>query len=103
MFNIQQIMASVYILHSKKQNSFYIGSCKDLEERIIQHKDKKFKECFTSNQDDWEIYLEFGSLTYKQARSIENHIKKMKSKKHVENLKRYPEMIETLIRRFNII
>jgi putative endonuclease len=36
-----------------------------------------------------------------QAREIEKHLKKMKSRKYLENLKRYPEMLGKLLLRFD--
>lgn len=36
------------------------------------------------------------------ARSIESHIKRMKSKKYIESLKNYPEIVKGLISRYSI-
>ena len=69
-------MASVYILYSRSIDAFYIGSCRDLEERLPQHKDKRFSFAFTARADDWEIFLSIANLQYEQARKIESHIKK---------------------------
>jgi putative endonuclease len=90
------IMASVYILFSKKLNRFYTGSCKDLIFRIDQHLNKEFSQSFTTVVDDWELYFTIGGLSYQQARLIETHIKKMKSKIYIQNLKNYPEIVERL-------
>ena len=89
-------MASVYILHSKKLNRFYIGSCKDLSYRFDQHLNKEFKESFTAKAEDWELYLSIDELIYHQARLIEAHLKKLKSKTYIKNLSKYPEIIELL-------
>ena len=89
-------MASVYILYSKKLDRFYVGSCKDLSFRIDQHLKKEFAESFTTSAEDWELYLSIDELTYEQARLIEVHLKKMKSKTYVQNLLKYPEIIERL-------
>ena len=83
-------MASVYILFSKKLDRFYTGSCNDLSYRIEQHFNKAFAQSFTANADDWELFFFVDNLHYKQARLIENHIKKMKSKVYIQNLKKYP-------------
>lgn len=74
-------MASVYILYSKKLDRFYIGSCKDFSYRFDQHLNKEFKESFTAMAEDWELYHSIDELVYEQARSIETHLKKMKSKR----------------------
>ena len=47
---------------------------------------------YTSKADDWELFYSIDKLEYNQARKIEKHIKKMKSKKYIENLKAYNEM-----------
>ena len=89
-------MASVYILYSEKLNKFYTGSCKDLSYRIGQHLSKVFNKSFTSNAEDWEVHFSIDDLTYEQARLIEMHIKKMKSKTYIQNLKKYPEIADRL-------
>ena len=89
-------MASVYILFSKNLDRFYTGSCKDLSYRIEQHLNKDFSKSFTAKTDDWELFLFVDHLSYDQARLIEEHIKKMKSKTYIQNLKKYPEMLQKL-------
>ena len=89
-------MASVYILFSKKLDRFYIGSCKDISFRIDQHLNKDFLGSFTSAADDWELYYEINDLGYQQARLIEAHLKKMKSKVFIQNLTKYPEISDRL-------
>ncbi len=85
-------MASVYILYSKNINKYYIGSCLNLEERLEDHKNKKYTESYTSFVDDWVLFYVINDLEYTQARNIENHIKKMKSRIYIENLKKYEEI-----------
>ena len=89
-------MASVYILFSNKLNNFYIGSCKDLSYRIDQHLNKEFAGSFTARAEDWILYLSIDELQYQQARAIEEHLKRMKSKAYIQNLLKYPEIIERL-------
>ncbi len=89
-------MAYVYILYSNSINKYYTGSCKNLAARLIEHNSHKFKNSFTANAYDWEVFLAIENLAYKQSRRIENHIKKMKSKTYIQNLKKYPEMIDKL-------
>ena len=93
-------MASVYILYSKKLTRYYTGSCEDLSVRIKEHSGKKYTQSYTSKADDWELYFEIPELSYSQARRIELHIKKMKSKKYIENLKRYPDISRKLIQNY---
>ena len=63
-------MAIVYILFSIQLNKFYIGSCKDLAERIFQHANKKFTKSFTTKADDWKLYLFIKDLGYQQGSTV---------------------------------
>ena len=85
-------MATVYVLLSEVLNSYYIGSCKDLEKRIEAHNNKQYKNSYTKKAEDWKVLFRLDELSFKQARNIEKHIKKMKSRKYIENLIQYPEM-----------
>jgi putative endonuclease len=89
-------MASIYILYSKKLNRYYAGSCKDLSYRIDQHLNKEYIKSFTAKTDDWDLFFSDDGLKYEQARLIESHIKRMKSKVFIENLRKYPEIFERL-------
>ncbi len=93
-------MASVYILYSPSLNQYYIGSCKVLSERIEQHLCKEIPGAFTGKVKDWILYLSLNELKYEQARLIEKHIKKMKSRVYIENLKKYPELSEKIITKY---
>ncbi len=95
-------MASVYILYSKSIERFYTGSCFDLLDRLEQHKNKVYEKSFTAKADDWELFFSIDGLAYKQARAIEAHIKKMKKNIYIQNLKKYPEMLEKLRQRFAV-
>jgi putative endonuclease len=93
-------MAHVYILYSKNLERYYIGSCLNLENRLKAHKSKQFPDCFTAKDDSWHLFFEIPELEYKQARSIEQHIKNMKSSVYILHLSRYPEMTEKLKKRY---
>ena len=86
-------VASVYILYSKSLDRFYTGSCNDISYRTDQHLNKEHIKSFTARADDWILFWHYDDLNYKQAREIEVHIKKMKSKIYIQNLKEYPEII----------
>ena|ERR1700757_554339 len=94
-------MALVYILHSAKLNKFYTGSCANIELRLLQHKNKEFPDSFTSVSDDWQLYFSINNLDGVVARKVEAHIKSMKSKIYIENLKKHPEITEKLISKFS--
>ena len=90
-------MASLYILYSPSIDSYYVGSCNDIAERLKDHNSSRYRSSFTARARDWEVFLVIDKLGYKQSRAIESHIKRMKSRKYVENLTRYPEMVDRLV------
>ena len=92
-------MANVYILFSKSIDSYYVGSCLNLEKRVKEHNSGVYKNSFTCRAKDWLIYFNF-DVDYKLARKIENHIKKMKSRKYYKDLKSYPEIMQSLIEKY---
>ncbi len=55
--------------------------------------DKRFSFAFTTRADDWELYLSIDNLESQQARNIESHIKRMKIRKYIQNLLKYPDII----------
>ena len=85
-----------YILFSPSVKKYYIGETEDIDSRILQHNTGFFKDSYTKIADDWKLFLSIECLNRIQARKIEAHIKKMKSKKYIENLKKYPEIISKL-------
>ena len=89
------IMAVVYVLYSNSINRFYIGSCANMDKRLVEH-NTNFRSAFTSRANDWKLYYVIEDLEYQQARKIEAHIKRMKSRKYIENLKTYPEITTNL-------
>ena len=88
-------MACVYILYSRALDRFYIGSCKEFNSRLSQHLNKVHKG-FTARADDWEPYVVIEDLGHTQARKMEKHIKRMKSRTYVENLRKYSELVDKL-------
>ena len=85
-------MYTVYILYSAKLNRFYVGSTSDLNERMQFHMSAASNK-FTAKAKDWDIFLNFSCDHKNQALAIERHIKSMKSKVYIQNLKKYPEMV----------
>ena len=89
-------MATVYILLSEKLDKFYVGSCLEFDSRLEKHVQKFYPRSYTSRVDDWQVYLLIPDLTYEQARAIELHIKRMKSRTYITNLVKYPQIVERL-------
>jgi putative endonuclease len=94
-------MATVYILHSKSADKFYIGFTSiQIEERFERHLNGYYQNKFTATYSDWILFCEIKCESNEQARKIEAHIKKMKSKVYINNLIKYPEIIEKLLQKF---
>ena len=74
----------VYILQSLKDFSFYIGQCDDLDKRMSKHFDGMSK--YTSSKRPLRlVYFEvFDTRT--EALKREKEIKRMKSRRYIEEL-----------------
>ncbi|MCH6235168.1 GIY-YIG nuclease family protein [Cognataquiflexum rubidum] len=92
----------VYILYSKSLGRFYTGlTTLSIEERLENHIHKKYGNLnFTQKAEDWEMFHFIQCNDFSQARKIEIHIKKMKSKIYIQNLKSYPELVSKLLTKF---
>ena len=93
-------MATVYILYSNSLDSYYIGSCNNFEIRFQEHNSKKYASSYTAKVNDWAVILKVEQLEHGQARKIESHIKRMKSRRYIENICKYPEIIQKLIEKY---
>jgi len=90
-------MAFVYILYSKSLDSFYIGSTTlAVEVRLDNHNTLYYENKFTSKGVPWELFYYLETESREVAEEIERHIKRMKSRKYIMNLKTYPEMGQKL-------
>jgi len=77
-------MFYTYIIYSKTLNKYYVGSCQDINKRIDDHLNSRSK--FTKSAKDWEIKYFETFLTRSEACKRELQIKKMKSRKYIEDL-----------------
>ena len=93
-----------YILFSASLNRFYIGSTiLEPKERLQKHLEQFYgNRKFTASAKDWELYLEIPCESIDVARKTEKHIKRMKSQKYIQNLKKYPALVGKLRQRFSI-
>ena len=91
--------ACVYILFSEKLNRFYIGVTQaSVEQRLIKHNSHSYgSHRYSSTTNDWKVFLTIEVNDYSHAVRIERKIKSMKSKIYINNLKRYPELLQKLI------
>ena len=92
--------AYCYIIFSQKLNRFYTGiSQSDPQVRLEKHNLHLYGEHrFTAEADDWELFLTIPVEDVAHARRLELLIKGMKSSKYIQNLKKYPEIIEKIVR-----
>ena len=77
-------MPFVYILYSEKLDKYYVGSSTSLERRVYEHNIGHSK--FTSLGIPWKIIYPEEFETLLEARQREMKIKKMKSRKYIEDL-----------------
>ena len=77
-------MPVTYIIYSEKLDKYYTGACIDFERRLYEHNIGHSK--FTSLGNPWQlVYLkEYSTLA--EAKTRELKIKKMKSRKYIEDL-----------------
>ncbi|WP_394759558.1 GIY-YIG nuclease family protein [Flavobacterium sp.] len=94
-------MHFVYVLYSRKTDSFYIGETSNIENRLLWHNNKEFQKAYTKITDDWGLYFQINCIDIIQARKIENHIKAMKSKIYIENLNKFPEISTKLLTKYS--
>ena len=89
----------VYILQSEKLNRFYIGYTTDIDKRLYFHENAESRK-FTYRADDWELFFSLECESEFQGLRIEKHIKNMKSKVYIQNLKIYPEISIRLLEKY---
>lgn len=88
-----------YILFSKSLGKFYTGACQDsLLDRIVKHNNHFYgKHCFTAAASDWELFLKIDVEDYAHAIRLERKIKSMKSRVYIQDLLKYPELIQKIV------
>ncbi len=90
-------MAIVYIIYSPSIDKFYTGfSTESIEIRLQRHNDDYYNDKWTSKGKPWQVHLTIECKSDLVASKIEMHIKSMKSKKYMANLKLYPEIVQKL-------
>ncbi len=94
-------MHYIYVLYSPLLNKFYTGETHDIPSRLEKHNSDYYDNKWTAKGKPWELFFFLECKSKKQAILIERHIKKMKSKKYIANLKKYPEIGEKLLLRYS--
>jgi putative endonuclease len=93
-------MYKVYIIYSKNLDKYYVGQTIDVERRIKEHNTGFYKSAYTSKTNDWVLYFFIECTSKSQGIKLEAHIKRMKSRKYYEDIKRYPEISEKLLLKY---
>ena len=78
------LMFTVYILKSKMNGSYYVGSCKDVQIRFDQHNRKLVSS--TKRYAPWDLIYEEMCDTLQEARKRERQIKAWKKRSAIERL-----------------
>ncbi|WP_296700015.1 GIY-YIG nuclease family protein [Algoriphagus sp.] len=73
-----------YIIQSKKDLSFYIGSCQDPQERLLKHNGKH--NGYTARKQPWKLVWIELYKSKSEAFKREKYLKKQKSKLFLEKL-----------------
>jgi putative endonuclease len=91
--------ACCYILFSYSLNKFYIGASHHNPEIRLQKHNLAYygNSKFTAAATDWKLILVIQAIDFSHALRIEKHIKKMKSRRFIENLIKHPDMVEKII------
>jgi len=99
--SIQCLLCISFILNPP--TSIYIGATTEApEQRLHRHQHKYYgNRKFTSKYNDWTLFHAIQCKSYSQARKIENHIKKMKNKTYIRNLKKYSGIAEKLLSKYS--
>ena len=92
-----------YILYSNQLDRYYIGSTSNsVQERLTKHLNGYYGEGhYTSKSNDWIVFYKIACTSSNQARRIELHIKRMKSRDYIINLKKYPNVESKLLTKYN--
>jgi len=77
-------MPYMYILYSEKLNKYYIGACIEMERRLYEHNIGHSK--FTSLGIPWKLVYKEEFANLPEAKKRESQVKKMKSRKYIEEL-----------------
>ena len=92
-------MHFLYIIYSEKLNRYYTGETPDANIRLDLHKNHHFKNAFTNAAEDWSIKLTFQTDSKENAVYLESFIKRMKSKKFIENVIAKPDILLDILRK----
>jgi putative endonuclease len=94
-------MCFVYVITSSIDDSYYVGSTQNLEERLRYHNDPIINTGVTRLKIPWSYSFVLQTPSKTVALKIERHIKRMKSRNFISNLIKYPELGEKLLKKYS--
>ena len=94
-------MYYVYIIQSLADGTYYTGITGNLEKRLIHHNSEQFNKGITKRKSPWKYFFVLEVNNRSKALRIEKHIKRMKSRIYIQNLKKYPEIAKKLINKYS--
>ena len=96
-------MFYLYILYSESADKYYIGHTSDPARRLEEH-NNVIKNSYTFRYRPWILKSCFPvSESRRDARIIENYLKKLKSRIIIKKLINNPEEFEVLIRKVRAV
>ncbi len=90
-------MTTLYILHSKTINKYYIGQTQNIQQRIVQHNTHHNKKGFTKAAIDWEVVFTFENQNKTTILKLERFIKRMKSPTFIKKIITTPDLLQDII------
>jgi putative endonuclease len=91
-------MFYIYIIYSESADRYYIDHTDDPARRLEQH-NTVIKNSYTFKFRPWILKACFEiSESRGEARKVENYLKRMKSRKLIENLILYPEEFDKTVK-----
>ncbi|RXR22289.1 GIY-YIG nuclease family protein [Flavobacterium stagni] len=90
-------MTTLYILHSKKLDRFYVGETHHLDTRLERHNAHTYSKNFTKIADDWTVVLAFEHPSRTTILRLERFIKNMKSKAFIKKIIDNPSLLNAII------
>ncbi|GHE56088.1 GIY-YIG nuclease family protein [Roseivirga thermotolerans] len=91
------IKHTTYILYSPGIDRYDIGYTSSFSDRLSFHNDGARNKIWTKRGIPWEVYLTVEGLEKSTARKLELHLKKMKSRNYLKELKQNPKKLEELL------
>lgn len=78
-------MYEVYVLYNKKNYKFYIGQTIDLAERLLLHRNKFFKNSYTSRFDGtWNVVYKEQFVTRTESLKREKQLKSFRGREFIK-------------------